>query len=121
MLVHGALRLGLALFGVDEHPALRHAPIGRRQDVLARALQQRFHRLGIGIGQRSLGCGQGAWDTGAPRALRVGQPLEILCAVQGTVRHQVRCAIRDMELLQVLADDLPEVARITRACLQTLI
>jgi hypothetical protein len=34
LFVHRALRLRLARLGVEEHPALRHSPLGRGQDLL---------------------------------------------------------------------------------------
>ena len=51
LLVHGALGVRLARLGVDEDPALRDTPIARWHHVIAIALRERSHRLGIGLSQ----------------------------------------------------------------------
>jgi hypothetical protein len=75
LLVHGALGLRLARLGVDEHPALRDTPIARWHHVIAIALREWSHRLGIGLGQNGLGFVQGCWNAGDPLEAGLGQLL----------------------------------------------
>ena len=63
LLVHGALGVRLARFGVDEPPALLDAPIARWHHAVAIALRERRHRLRISLGQDGLGFPQGRGDT----------------------------------------------------------
>lgn len=85
MLVHGALRLGLAVFGVEQYPALLHTAIARGQDVIAVALVERCHGLRIGLGHhigRAIGdvqllkmvpdnLAKVTMSPGAPRAMKM--------------------------------------------------
>ena len=81
--------------------------------MIAIAFLQRRHRRRVDLGHDRLRLGQGCWDAGDPLAARVGELLEILFAVEGTIGHEIRRAIGDVQLLQMVADDLPKVARIT--------
>src|SRR5262245_5389041 len=62
LLVDGTLGLRLARLGIDEHPALRDATIARWHHVIAIALRERCHSLGISLGQDGLGFVQGRWN-----------------------------------------------------------
>ena len=108
LLVDGALGLGLARLGIDEHPALRDATIARGHDVRALALRERRHRLGIGLGQDGLGCVQGRWHAGDPREAGLGQLVQILGAIESTVGHERGGVGRGVELRHVVTDDLAE-------------
>ena len=85
LLIDGALGLRLTRLGVDEPPALLDAPIARWYHVRAITLRERSHCLGIGLGQDGLGFAQGCWDTGDPLRTRLGELLEILGTIEGTV------------------------------------
>ena len=113
LLVDSALGLRLARLGVDEHPALRDTPIARGHDVIAIALRQRRHRWGIGLGQDGLGFTQGCGDTGDPLQTRLGELLQVLCTIEGTVGHQERRAIGGLQLGHMVGDDLAKVVRVT--------
>ena len=92
LLVNRALGLRLARRGVDEHPALCDATIARWHHAIAIALRERRHGLGIGLGQDGLGFVQGRWHAGDPLEAGVGQLLQILGAIEGTVckpRHDL--------------------------------
>lgn len=107
-----ALRLGTAMLGVDQHPALRNAAVAGSAELIAITLHQRDHRLRVGCGRSFLHFGQGGRDAGDPLDARIGQLLEVLCAVQGAICHQVRKAMRGLQVRNVLGDDLSEVARV---------
>jgi hypothetical protein len=111
--VHGALRLRLARRGVDEHPALRDGTLARWHHVGAIALRERRHRLGIGLGQDRLGFAQGRGDTGDPLQTRLGELLEGLGTLEGTVGDQERRAIGELQLCSMVGDDLAELVPIT--------
>ena len=65
------------------------------------------------MGQRCLGCGRGGRDTGAPRAPRVRQWLEVLRTVQGAIGHHVRRAIGGLPRGHVWRDDVPAGGGVT--------
>jgi len=89
LLVDWALRLGVAVLRVDEHPALGDPAIGRGQAVIAIARCQRGHRLWIGLGERCLRLAQRRRDTGHPLDLGLGELLEVVGVREGTISHQI--------------------------------
>jgi hypothetical protein len=111
--IDGALGLRLALFRVEEDPALLDAPIARAHHMIAIALRQRSHRLWISLGQDGLGFAQGRWDAGNPLEVGIGQLLQVLCTIEGTVSDKERHTIGDLQLGYMVGDDLAEVVRVT--------
>jgi len=83
---------GLRLTGLrgDEKPTLLDTPIGRRQRVIAIALRPRRHGVWSRLGQGGLGVAQRRGNAGHPFDLRLGEVLEVLVALEGTIGHQVR-------------------------------
>jgi hypothetical protein len=108
LLVDGALGLGLARLGLDEHPALRDATIARWHDVIAITLRERRQRLGIGLGQDGLGFVQGRWHAGDPLEAGLGQLGQILGAIESPVGHEIGGVGRGVELRNVVTDELAE-------------
>ena len=98
LLVHGTLDLWLARLGMDEDPALLDAAIARWHHTIALALRERCHRLGISLGQDGLGFTQGRWDSGNPLEGGLGQLLQVLGTIEGTVSDQERHPIGDLQL-----------------------
>ena len=92
LLVDRALSVRLALLGIQKHPALGDIAIGRGHDAGAIALVQGGHRLLVGLGQDLLGLTQRGRDTGDPLQLGLGELLEVVSAIEGTVGHQIRRA-----------------------------
>jgi hypothetical protein len=72
VLVHGTLRLGAPMLGVNEHPALRDTTVGRLQDVRAIAFYQWGHCFGVSLGQGRSRGGHSGWDPGNPLAAGIG-------------------------------------------------
>src|SRR5262249_29839515 len=111
--IDGALGLRLALFRVDQDPALLDAPIARAYHMIAITLRQRGHRLRIGLGQDGLGFVQGRWDSGNPLEVGISQLLQVLGTIEGTVSDKERHAIGELQLGYMGGDDLAEVMRVT--------
>ena len=59
---------------------------------------------------------QGRWDAGDPLEAGLGQLLQILGAIEGTVGHQIGGAVGGVELRNVVTDDLAERFAITDYC-----
>jgi hypothetical protein len=113
LLVNGTLGLRLARRGVDEYPALLEAAIARWHHTIAIALRERCHRLGISLGQDGVGFAQGRWDAGNPREVGLGQLLQVLGTLEGTVSAQERHTIGELQLGYMVGDDLTEGVRVT--------
>ena len=101
--------LGTAGLGGDQHPALRHSPLGCCPYVIAIAFLQRYHRFGGRLLQGVWRRGQGRRDTGHPGGPGVSLPLEVLCAVESAVGHQVRRPVGGLEWPHGFGDDRPTV------------
>jgi hypothetical protein len=111
--IDGALSLRLAMFRVEEDPALLDAPIARASHRIAIALRERSHRLWIGLGQNGLGFVQGRWNAGNPLEVGIGQLVQVLGTLEGTVSDQERHATGELHLGNLVGDDLAEVVRVT--------
>ena len=92
LLIDGTLGLRLAMFRVDEQPALRDAAIARGHDVIAIALWSGAIVWGSAWART-------AWASRKVAGTRVihltglGELLEIVGTIEGTVGHQIRRAI----------------------------
>jgi DDE superfamily endonuclease len=120
LLVHRALSVRLALLGIQEHPALGDTAIGRGHDAGAIALPQGGHSLRVGLGEDRLGLTQRGWDTGDPLHLGLGELLEVVSAIEGTVGHQIRRAIGGVEVRNMVPDNLAELLGITAVTTERL-
>jgi hypothetical protein len=107
LLVHRALR------GIQEHPALGDPARGRGHNAGAIALPQGGQGLRGGLGADGLGLTQRGRDPGEPLQLGLGELLEVVSALEGTVGHQIRRAIGGVEGRHVALDDLPALLGIT--------
>jgi len=113
LLVNGTLGLRLARLGVDAYPAVLDAAIARWHHTRALALREWCHRLGLSRGQDGWGFVQGRWDAGNPLEVGIGQLLQVLGTLEGTVSDQERQTIGDLQLGYRVGDDLTEVLRVT--------
>jgi hypothetical protein len=111
--IDGALGLRLAMCRVKEDPALLDAPIARAYHLIAIALRQRSHRLWVGLGQDGVSFAQGRWDAGKPLEVSVGQLLQVLGTIEGTVSDKECHARGELQLSHMIGDDLAEVVRVT--------
>src|SRR4030095_1997259 len=88
--IDGALGLWLALFRVDKDPALRHTAVARSHDRIAIALCQRGHGCRLRLGEDLLSFSQGRGDAGDPLQAGLGERVQIVGAIEGTVGHERR-------------------------------
>jgi hypothetical protein len=82
VLVNNALRLGVAMFGVRQQPALGHATIGGHRPLIRIVRHQWSHCRRIGLGQDDLRFAQRCGGAGAPLGPRLNELLIEL--IQGT-------------------------------------
>ena len=116
--VDRALRLGVAVLSVDQHPAVGDPTSGRGPAVSARARGQRGHRLGLGLGERGW-CGtHRRRDPGHPRALRLGELLEVVGGIEGTISDQRGRPRRGVSLGQMVLDHRAARVRLTAMATQ---
>ena len=120
LLVDGALGLRLARLGIQEHPALGAPAIGRGHHADSDSPPARGPWLRGGLGEDSLGLPQGGRDTGDPLHLGLGELLEVVGTIEGTVGHQIRRAIGGVEVRNVVLDDLAELLGITAIATERL-
>ena len=118
--IDGALDLRLALLGIQEYPTLSDTTIGRRHHAEAIALLQGGHGLRVGLGEDGLGLPQRGRDSGDPLHLGLGELLEVVGAIEGTVSHQIRRARGGVEVGNVVLDDLAEFRGITAIATERL-
>ena len=111
--IDGALGLRLAMVRVNEAPALLDAPIARAHHMIAIAFRERSHRLGIGLGQDSLGLRTRALGLGESTQAGIGQLVQVLGALEGTGSDKERHARGDLQLSHLVGDDLAAVLRVT--------
>ena len=72
------------------------------------------------LGEDLLGLAQGRRDPGDPLQAGLGELLEVLGAIEGTVGHQIGRAIGGVEVRNVVPDDLAELFGITAIATQRL-
>jgi hypothetical protein len=111
-LIDRTLRLGAAAFGVDHYPAWGNAAAVGSEGLIAIPLHQREHGLRVGVGQRVWCCSQSGRDAGAQLEARLGERLEGLYTIQGTVCDEVGNAVRGLQVGHVVGNHLPDIARI---------
>jgi hypothetical protein len=104
----GALSLRLARLGIQESPTLGDTARGRGHHAEARALPPGGHGLRIGVGEDGVGLPQRGRAPGEPRQRGLGELLEVVGALEGTVGHQRRRARGGVELGHVVLDALTE-------------
>jgi hypothetical protein len=101
------------MLGGDQHPALRHPTIGRRQDAIAIAVQQRCHGPRVSLSEGGLRFAQGRWDPSDPFQASLGGLLPVVLAVEGTLGHQIGGTVGGVQRRHVCLDNLSELWRIT--------
>jgi len=113
---------GLRLAGLrgDEEPPLLAPTRGRRQGVIPRALRQSAHGLRSSVGQGGVGFAQGCRDPRAPLHLGLGEFLEGVCAVEGTIGHHGGGARGGVPRRKVLLDDLATLMRLIPVAMERL-
>ena len=109
LLVNGALCVSLAGRGVDEDPALFHAPVGRWQLVSALARLKRYHGRGIGLGQGGWDFASGCRNTGDPLHLRLGQLLKVSLTLEGAIGDQIGQAVGGLPLMHMAPNGLANI------------
>jgi hypothetical protein len=100
VLVHRALRLTLAGLRVDEAPAVLDLAIRRGRLLRARALDHRR--------QGRLRLAQGRWHPRHPLQAGLGELLEVVGALEGTIGHEIRDPVRGLSLGSRLFDEVAE-------------
>ena len=106
------------MLGEDEEPALRHPTIGRRQDAIAIAVQQRGHGRRVSLGEGGLRFAQGRWNPCDPFHASPRELLQIILMIEGTIGHQIGGAVARVQLRDVRLDNLAELWRITAIAAQ---
>jgi hypothetical protein len=88
--------------------------------VRAITLLQGVHGRGGGLGQDLLGLGQWRWHPGDPRGASIGERLQIVGAGERAIGDDLRRAIGNVQLLEMVADNLAKVAGITAVATEWL-
>ena len=97
-----------------------HAARRRPQAARAIPLLPRQHGRRLCLGQDLLGLGQGRRDAGEPHEAGVGQLVQILGAIEGTVGHEIGRAGSGMERRHMVTDDLAKHCAIMTMATQGL-
>ena len=82
---------------------------GRGQDLKAIALRQRGHGLRSGLRQRRLGVAHRRRDPGHPLERGLGELLQVLSAIEGTIGDEIGGAVGGVQLGNVLPDNVAEL------------
>jgi hypothetical protein len=72
------------------------------------------------LGQGGLGVAQRRGDARDPFDLRLGQVLEVLVIIEGTIGDQIRAAVSSVQLANVLLNDVAECLPIAAVATERL-
>jgi integrase len=86
--------------------------------VRAIARCQRGHRLGLGLGERGLRVAHRRRDPGHPLDLSLGELLEVVGGIEGTISDQIGRTRRGLSLGHRVLDHLAELVRLTAMATQ---